>query len=290
MSKDFTALTVHMISLQDFALALAQRGLPVFPCAPRDKVPAIRGGFYSATTNPETIKRLWRIADRNIAIPTGVVSGFWVLDIDGDEGAASLDDLQIKHSALPATREAITGGGGRHFLFKYVGPIQNTAGRIAPGIDTRGDGGYIVAPPSIHPNGLRYRWGRDCCALAIAPDWLVKLARTKKISERSLETVHRSQQHHGQPGAYGRVALEREIADLAATPPGGRNHALNRAAFRLFQLVAGGELDQALVEDRLLEACRANGLAKDDGLRSVLLTIRSARAGLHHPRSRRGAP
>lgn len=276
--------------LQDAALALAQRGLPVFPCAPRDKVPAIRGGFYSATTNPETIKRNWRIPDRNIGIPTGQSSGFWVLDIDGDEGAASLNDLQLKYGSLPATREAITGSGGRHLLFKYTAPIQNTVGRIAPGIDTRGDGGYIVAPPSIHPNGLRYRWAHDCTELAIAPDWLVRLARTKPstISERALAAVSPP---NGQPGGgYGRAALEHEIADLAATPPGYRNHFLNRVGFKLFQLVAGGELDQGLVEQRLVDACHANGLIKDDGLRSVLATIRSARAGLHHPRSRRGAP
>jgi Bifunctional DNA primase/polymerase, N-terminal len=279
-----------MSFLQSAALALAQRGLPVFPCAPRDKVPAIRGGFYSATTNPETIKRQWRIPDRNIGIPTGSSSGFWVLDIDGDEGAAGLEDLQRKHGALPPTREAITGGGGRHLLFKYVGPIQSTASRIAPGIDTRGDGGYIVAPPSIHPNGLRYRWAHDCTELAIAPDWLVRLARTKPstISERALAAV-RSSPPNGQPGgAYGNVALEREVAGLAASLPGYRNHFLNRVGFRLFQLVAGGELDQGLVEDRLIEACHANGLIKDDGLRSVLATIASARAGLQHPRSRRG--
>ena len=275
--------------LQAAALALAQRGLPVFPCAPRDKVPAIRGGFYSATTNPETIKRQWRIPDRNIGIPTGSVSGFWVLDIDGDEGAASLDDLQCKYGSLPATREAITGGGGRHLLFKYIGPIQNTAGRIAPGIDTRGDGGYVVAPPSVHPNGLRYRWACDSSELAIAPDWLVRLARAKKISERALAAVSRLQ-HGGKPDAYGCAALDREIADLAATPPGSRNTKLNRVAFRLFQLVAGGELDQVLVEHRLVEACHGNGLIKDDGLRPVLMTIKSARnAGLQHPRCRRGA-
>jgi hypothetical protein len=252
-------------------------------------LPAIARGFYSATTNPETIKRLWRIADRNVGIPTGAMSGFWVLDIDGADGEAALADLQRKHGALPPTREAITGSGGRHLLFKYVGPIQTTVGRIAPGIDTRGDGGYIVAPPSIHPNGRAYAW-RSYDQLAIAPDWLVTLARTKpSISERALQAMG-PPRRQGQPDAYGRVALEHEIADLAATLPCARNHALNHAAFRLFQLVAGGELDQSLVEDRLVEACHANGLIKDDGLRSVLMTIRSARAGLQHPRTRRGAP
>jgi hypothetical protein len=258
---------------------------------PRDKLPAIRGGFYSATTNPETIKRHWRIPDRNIGIPTGSPSGFWVLDIDGSEGEAVLDDLQRKYGPLPSTREAITGGGGRHLLFKYTGPIQTTVGRIAPGIDTRGDGGYIVAPPSIHPSGRPYAWRCSYDQLATAPDWLVRLARTKPstISERALAAV-RSSRPNGQPDTYGRVALEREIAELAATPPRYRNDFLNRVAFRLFQLVAGGELDQQTVEDRLIEACHVNGLIKDDGLRSVLATIASARAGLQHPRSRKGAP
>jgi hypothetical protein len=146
-----------------------------------------------------------------------------------------------------------------------------------------------VAPPSVHPSGRAYAW-RSYDQLAIAPDWLVRLARTKpSISERALNAFW-APQHHFKPDTYGRVALEREIAELAATPPGYRNHKLNHVAFRLFQLVAGGELDQRLVEDRLIEACHGNGLIKDDGLPSVLATIASARAGLQHPRSRRGAP
>ena len=75
-----------------------------------------------------------------------------------------------------------------------------------------------------------------------------------------------------------------------AAPPGARNHALNRCSFRLFQLVAGGELDRAIVVDRLIDASHRNGLVKDDGLRSVMATIRSgAGAGLKFPRSRSGA-
>jgi putative DNA primase/helicase len=90
--------------------------------------------------------------------------------------------------------------------------------------------------------------------------------------------------------AYGRAALEREIAALAATATGGRNHVLNRAAFRLFQLVGGGELHHAEVIRRLIEACNHNGLINDDGARSVWATIRSAAtAGLRLPRSRKGA-
>src|SRR5262249_52520039 len=93
----------------------------------------------------------------------------------------------------------------------------------------------------------------------------------------------------GASGAYGNAALSAEAAALAATLPGTRNHALNRAAFVLFQLVAGGELDDQAVTRRLLDACRINGLVKDDGLPSVEKTISSgAKAGLQYPRSRPG--
>jgi hypothetical protein len=93
----------------------------------------------------------------------------------------------------------------------------------------------------------------------------------------------------GTPGAYGAAALDREIGDLSRVPPGQRNPALNRASFVLHQLVAGGELDGAEVERRLIDAAFANGLMTDpaDGPRKTMATIRSgARAGLLHPRSR----
>jgi hypothetical protein len=91
-------------------------------------------------------------------------------------------------------------------------------------------------------------------------------------------------------GAYGHAALRAEIATLAATPAGSRNHALNRSAFCLFQLVAAGELTEAEVLEGLERACIINGLIRDDGLAGVRATIRSGRrAGLQHPRSR-GAP
>jgi Bifunctional DNA primase/polymerase, N-terminal len=165
--------------LLDAALHYATLNLPVFPCVPRGKNPAVARGFYSATTNPETIRRFWSVRDRNVAIPTGAISGFWVLDIDPDHcGDASIDALQAKHGMLPPTREVITGGGGRHLWFRYTGSIQSSEGRVAPGIDVRGDGGYVVAPPSIHQNGRAYAWVTpDFAEPAIAPGWLVALTR-----------------------------------------------------------------------------------------------------------------
>ena len=139
---------------------------------------------------PKPSGRLWRQADRNIGIPTGSVSGFWVLDIDGDDGEASLAALERIHGPLPATRTVITGSGGRHLWFRYSGPIPSTTGRIAPGLHSRGDGGYVIAPPSIHPNRRRYEFA-SCDELAAAPEWLERLSRTRprSISERALEKV-----------------------------------------------------------------------------------------------------
>jgi len=282
-----------MTTLLQAALAYASGGLPVFPCLPMGKQPAVPNGFHAATTNPETIKRLWRIPDRNIGIPTGVVSAVWVLDIDGETGEAMLADLEQRHGTLPATFEVITGTG-RHLWFACSAPVPSTVKRIAPGLDTRGDNGYVIAPPSKHPNGAVYVW-RQRDHLPPAPVWLVRLARAKPhlISEHAPASIGQpgfagSQNHRR--GSYGLAALDRESAALAAAPPGSRNNALNTAAFRLNQLVAGGELDSDQVAERLIAACHRNGLVADDGLRSVLATIRSGGgAGLQHPRSGRGA-
>jgi hypothetical protein len=186
-----------MSALLAAALDYAARMLPVFPCAPRGKEPACARGFHSATLNPETIKRLWRQTDRNIGIPTGAVSGFWVLDVDGDNGEAHLFALEAEHGRLPPTREVITGGGGRHLWFKYTGPIQSSVGKIAPGVDTRGDGGYVIVPPSVHGCGRTYHWSVDSAPeLAEASAWLVQLARAKpafrslaSISEQALASI-----------------------------------------------------------------------------------------------------
>ncbi|MBR1279972.1 bifunctional DNA primase/polymerase [Bradyrhizobium sp. AUGA SZCCT0283] len=279
MSHDLLAAAIHY----------ASRGLPVFPCLPRGKTPAVARGFHAATTNPATIRRYWTDPERNIGIPTGVSSGFWALDLDGAEGAATLRVLEVKHGTLPTTRTVVTSRG-KHMWFAYPGSIPTTVGRIGPGVDTRGDDGYVVVPPSIHQTGHGYAFlGDPWAPIEPAPAWLITAARTKPvklITERAVASIRRPRL----AGAYGRAALLAEVAALAATPPGRRNDTLNRAAFSLFQLVAGGELVETEVIAALQQACLTNGLAKDDGWQSVHATIRSGRgSGLQHPRSG-GAP
>jgi hypothetical protein len=280
MSDDLLAAAIHYATCG---------GLPVFPCLPRGKAPAVPRGFLSATTNPATIRRYWTNPECNIAIPTGSISGFWALDLDGAEGAATLRALEMKHGPIPKTRTVATARG-KHAWFVYPGSVPTTVGRIGPGIDTRGDDGYVVVPPSVHQTGHRYAFVGDPWApIEPAPPWLIIAARTKPvklITERAVATVRRP----CRAGAYGHAALRAEVAALAGTPPGRRNDALNRAAFNLFQLVASGELAEAEVMAELHQACVTNGLAADDGWLSVHATIRSGRgAGLQYPRSR-GAP
>src|SRR3974377_404925 len=100
-------------------------------------------------------------------MPTGSVSGVWILDVDGEDGEATLRGLQARLGALPRTREVITGGG-RHLWFRDTGPIPSTTRRIGAGLDTKGDGGYVIAPPSVHPSGRRYAWSSAGALLVAA--------------------------------------------------------------------------------------------------------------------------
>jgi hypothetical protein len=270
------------------ALDYAARGWAVFPCLPQSKEPATRRGFKDATTNPATIRRWWLARpDYNIGIATGVVSGVLVLDVDGSVGVETLLDLEERYGALPETACSVTSSGC-HLWFIMNDAVPSTAGRLGDGLDIRADGGYVIAPPSIHPDGSSYRW-LNATSRAPAPSWLIRIARTRP--QRPAPSQHVTRNYVGRSGSYGNSALESEIDLLAKAPPGTRNHALNKASFSLHQLVAGGELDGALVHDRLVAAATANGLMADpaDGPRSVERTIASgAKAGLLHPRSRGG--
>ena len=134
------------------ALAYAGRGVPVFPCERGAKRPLTRNGHCDATTDRRAIERWWRRQPAaNIGLPTGEKSGIVVLDVDVDDGGLeSLAKLEREGAPLPKTARARTGGGGFHLFFRYPRgtEIRNTAGLLGPGLDVRGEGGYVVVPPS----------------------------------------------------------------------------------------------------------------------------------------------
>ena len=159
----------------EHALALARRGLHVFPCRPRDKEPATAHGCKDATTDPDVIAQWWWAEpESNIAIATGVRSHIFVLDVDSLDAEGVLRQLEAEHGALPQSVESITGRG-RHVYFEWPRrPVRNSAGRLGPGLDIRGAGGYVLTPPSVHPTGRRYCWGVDSSnTFAPAPEWLL---------------------------------------------------------------------------------------------------------------------
>lgn len=151
-------------TIKDWALMYAGLGFAVFPLRPRDKRPATENGFKAATTDRQRIAGWWdKYPDCNIGIATGQVSGGLVvvdLDIDEDKGINGYETLkrwQKEHGELPDTWQSITGRGGYHLFFKDSAKNKSRTS-LYEGIDIRADGGYIVAPPSIHPNGNRYEW------------------------------------------------------------------------------------------------------------------------------------
>jgi hypothetical protein len=173
------------------ALSYRARGWSVIPIEPRGKRPLVPWQEYQSRPARADELEAWfgdrrgahgdrKSGEHNVGIVTGAVSGLVVLDVDAAHGGdASLAELELEHGPLPATIEAKSGGGGRHLYFAHPGgEVHNRAG-IAPGIDLRGDGGCIVAPPSIHPSGKRYVWrpgrGPDDARLAPLPAWLLAL-------------------------------------------------------------------------------------------------------------------
>src|SRR5262249_9066659 len=212
-----------------------------------------------------------------IGAPTGPAMGAWIIDPDVDpvkqlDGIAELAKLVARHGALPQTLTSLTPRGGKHMFWVWDSniDIRNSQHKIAPGIDVRGDGGYIILPPSRTASGRMYQWDPSGLkTIAPAPSWLIALAKAKKIS------------------AYAKAALESECKKVAAAPPGTRNGILNSAAFSLGQLVGGGALDEQEVRDRLFEAAETCRLVADDGAPAALATIDSGiTAGKKQPRNR----
>jgi len=171
------------------ALSYAARGWPVLPCRPKGKTPLCAHGVHAATTDKRTIRDWWvSWPSANVGIACGAASGLVVLDVDaGHGGEESLAKLEREHGALPVTVEAHTGGGGRHLFFRHPGGRVKNRVCLRPGLDVRGDGGYVVAPPSVHESGGRYIWEQDgegeAIGVAPIPDWLLTLLRTHPMSK-----------------------------------------------------------------------------------------------------------
>lgn len=170
------------------AVEYINMGLAVFPIKYKDKIPLTRNGCKDATTDAAIVKAWWqKYPNANVGIATGLKSGgLFVIDLDIDEdkginGYQTLRDWERKNGILPDTWSSITGRGGYHLFFKSSKQITNRTG-ILEGVDIRGEGGYIVAPPSTHANGHKYEWeySPDDFGLVEADEVVYKLLETDK--------------------------------------------------------------------------------------------------------------
>lgn len=303
-----------MSDILEAALAYARAGWPVFPCNPMPDVPSAKkkqaksplvgsdrdkdlnpipktGGLYKATCDEKQIRDWWRKwPNALIGVPTGKVSGVFVVDLDPRDGE-TLEDVEQRLSAavgdLPPGLRAITQSGGAHYYFKLPDgePTPRNAAKKLPGIDWRGDGGYVIAPPSMMLDGKGYHWslGPDEGEPADAPPMLLDL-----IYQRGPFARKGAAQHKSLPGArltgrtapdpanqndrveenirkYVQAALNNGALEVRSAAPGTRGSTLNSVAYSLGKYVGAGALSEREVWAALRDAADNNGMSAVDG-------------------------
>ena len=169
----------------EYAKFYIKKGWQVLPLKARDKRPLIpwKGGGSTDLNTVASWFDLW--GDANIGIVTGKNSGIVALDVDAkNNGRETLLALMDTYGVLPETPIAHTGGGGMHYLFSCPSDVRNSAGRLGDGLDIRGDGGQICAPPSIHASGKQYRWDEHFkpsqTPVAPMPAWMLEMLVQQK--------------------------------------------------------------------------------------------------------------
>jgi len=181
----------------DAALEYAARGWLVLPLKPGSKAPITRHGFKDASKSKRTIRRWWRKhPDANVGVRTGRESGLVILDVDrhGDaDGEASLAELAREHADVPATLEVRTPNGGRHLYFAHPGGEVRSRTGLRPGVDLKGEGGYVVAPPSMLEGCGEPYAAQNGSALAPTPEWLLEEASRQPSPASSPTTPAPSQ-------------------------------------------------------------------------------------------------
>lgn len=262
--------------------------LRVLPLVPGTKQAALKGWPELATTSLAQIQYWFcgEYQDYGVGVATGPGSGVWVLDVDvkhGINGFESLRDLCSEFGADPrdmaGTFTVASPSGGVHLYFSWTpevdadGGIKSKSGVPAPGLDTRGHGGYVHAAgwnsyAVVPRNGVRH------IDILPAPSWLVQV-----VKERQKTVRHLGGESENQPGEPMHVmGTRRTLITLGSTPSGSRNHELNRAAYRL-------SIRGELTHDEAWKACQAQliSMGAGDGMESWRRTFESGwNAGLRH--------
>ena len=260
---------VNNMTLAEAAEFYAAKGLKVLALAEKDKRPDGRvcpNGFKDATNDVAKIKLAWAQQPHlNIGIVTGKENGIVVVDIDGDEGKTTWHKLCSEHNYKSKTLSVKSGKGG-HLYYKYPSTFK-VKGRVkfVDGIDIRADGGYIVAAPSVHPSGRKYKVARpvDFSELEELPDWLLKLILG---NNSALEMEPTGVNLTGQKLP---MDIENALTAISSAKEGSRHNTLIKQA----NLIAGKcqqkGLDEATVKELILQAALKTGLSEKEILQCI---------------------
>lgn len=214
-----------------------------------------------------------------ICCPTGVNMDCFVVDLDPPNGMKAFKALRVEAGADHVDTYTVkTQSGGYHLYYKLPPDrdIRNSASKIGANIDIRGEGGYIILPPSEGKNG-RYELHSDVAPI-LPPGWLIEQIFRQKVRP----SINKIQSSLAGGTTYGLTAKESELAKVALAQEGRRNHTLNESAFSLGQLVAGGELDESTTRNELCNAALRCGLSESE----INKTIASGfKAGMNEPRT-----
>jgi len=284
------------LNIMSEALRLAGLGWHLFPTKSGDKRPLTGLAWRAeATTDPAKLAAWFGSGSRNLAC--AIPEGAMVLDIDPD-GLAEFGGLA---EAFDGPKARTPRGGWHLYCRAPEGVIvKNQAGQIAPGLDTRTIGGYVVAAPSTI-DGRRYEWAEPLAVspadLPACPGWLAdRLRGLDRSTQEARESSPRQKSRQDQESeslnppttpkpshkSYGETALRCECAKVNSAPEGTRNNQLNESALKVARLVAGGHLDESDARGALLEAALAAGL---DERESAATIVSGFREGLKHPRT-----
>ncbi len=249
------------LALIDNAIGL---GLPVFPCL-ANKRPACPKGFKDATRDPARVRELFaRYPGPLIGVPTGPASCVDVLDLDMDAGAAEW--LAEFCANLPVTRRHSTRSGGYHYLFRHRDGLRNTAGKLAPGVDTRADGGYVVWWPSTDlpvTNGS---------TVADWPTWLLDAMAPLR------PPIPPSEPQKPPSDAYVAGALARATRNVREAGEGCRNDTLNNETLALSRFIATGDLSAMAIAEAMARAALDAGLESKEVEKTIASALKARRA------------
>ena len=260
------------------AQVYADAGKRIFPVKVKDKQPAfISGfnhGFKDATTSKESIKKAWATTNFNIGLATGEVNNLVVVDVDDEK---IWGNFWATRGELPQCPK-VTTGKGHHLYFAYPkGRRIHNKQEPGNGFDIRANGGYVVAPPSIHHSGKVYKFTNTGEPPEL-PEWLLELiAEPKKTANRTLDFNAAIPAANDSQG-YCMKALDSECLAVATAPEGTRNAALNTASFCIGQLVASGGIAEHVAREALTQAAQQCGLTANEVVKTISSGMRAGKA------------